>query len=172
MIPHERLLFSHEVMNRDFIRLTEAVTLALSGTLAMRRTSKFAILVLAFILSNSGLVWSGPPQSKAGSGFAAGRTVTPSRFADLSARQRSFHPSIVYYIPYQAPVLVISPYGPSYYLPPTVVVTAPFFCLLHNDGFVSRVGLLDHLSGMHKIPLDAAANLCSDGGASCVFPSY
>jgi len=36
---------------------------------------------------------------------------------------------------------------------------------------VSRVGLLDHLSGMHKIPLDAATNVCPDDGG-CIFPSY
>jgi hypothetical protein len=70
------------------------------------------------------------------------------------------------------PVLVVSPYGPSYYVPPTVVVTWPYFCIFHNDGFVSRIGLLDHLAGTHKIPLDAAANLCPDGVSSCVFPAY
>lgn len=171
MIRHEWLLFSREVMNREFNRLTKVVTQALRGTLATKRTSKFATLALALSLSNAAMVWSGPPYATSRSGFVAGR-VTPGRGADLSAQRRSYHPSVVYYVPYQAPVLVVSPYGPSYYLPPTVVATAPFFCVLHNDGFVSRVGLLDHLSGMHKIPLDAAANLCSDGGASCVFPSY
>lgn len=156
-------------MNREINRLTNAVTLALRGTLAMKRTLKFATMALALSLSNAAMVWSGPPYATSRSGFVAGRAVTPGR---LSAQRRSNHPSIVYYVPYPAPVLVISPYGPSYYLPPTVVATAPFFCALHNDGFVSRVGLLDHLSGRHKIPLDAAANLCPDGGASCVFPSY
>jgi hypothetical protein len=63
-------------------------------------------------------------------------------------------------------------YGPSYYVPPAVVVTSPYFCAFHNDGFVSRIGLLDYLSGTHKIPLDAAATICPDGVGSCVFPSY
>jgi hypothetical protein len=172
MICHERLIFNREVINPDFIRLTNAVTQALRETLAMNRTSKFATLALALSLSDAAMVWSGPPYATSRSGFVAGRAVTPGRGADLSAQRRSFHPPIVYYVPYQAPVLVISPYGPSYYLPPTVVATAPFFCVLHNDGFVSRVGLLDHLSGMHKISLDAAATLCSDGMSSCIFPSY
>jgi hypothetical protein len=77
-----------------------------------------------------------------------------------------------YYQPYHPQVLVVSPYGPSYILPQTVVVTSPYFCVLHNDGFVSRVGMLDHLAGTHKIPLDAATSLCPDNGGSCVFPSY
>lgn len=172
MIRHERLLFSREVINRDFIRLTNAVTQALRGTLAMKRTSKFATLAFALSLSNAAMVWSGPPYATSRSGFVAGRAVTPGRGTELSTQRRSYHPSIVYYVPYQAPVVVISPYGPAYYLPPTVVATAPYFCVLHNDGFVSRVGLLDHLSGMHKIPLGSAATLCPDGTASCIFPSY
>jgi hypothetical protein len=57
-------------------------------------------------------------------------------------------------------------------LPPAVVVTAPYFCVLHNEGFVSRIGLLDHLVGTHKIALAAAVSICPDGAASCVFPSY
>jgi len=82
-------------------------------------------------------------------------------------------PAVVYYhVPYASPVLVVSPYAPAYFLPPTVVVTAPYFCVLHYEGFVSRIGLLDHLAGTHKIALDAAVNVCPDGAASCVFPSY
>ena len=69
-------------------------------------------------------------------------------------------------------MVVISPYAPAYLLPPTVVVTMPYFCALHNEGYVSRIGLLDHLAGMHKIPLDAATNFCPDGVGCCVFPSY
>ena len=71
---------------------------------------------------------------------------------------------------YYPPVVVISPYSPPYYVSPTVVATSPYFCVFHNDGFVSRVGLLDHLSGMHRIPLDMAASLCPDGTGSCIFP--
>jgi hypothetical protein len=79
---------------------------------------------------------------------------------------------VYYYVPYASPVLVVSPYAPGYFLPPTVVATAPYFCVLHNEGFVSRIGLFDHLAGTHKIALDAAVSFCPDGAASCVFPSY
>lgn len=77
-----------------------------------------------------------------------------------------------YYQPYYPPVLVVSPYGHSYILPPTVVVNERYFCVLHNQGFISRVGLLDHLAGTDKVPLEAATRLCPDTGGSCVFPSY
>jgi hypothetical protein len=90
----------------------------------------------------------------------------------VALERRFAHPSTTIFVPYQAPALVISPYGPSYYLPPAVVVSSPYFCVLHNDGFVSRIGLLDHLAGTHKLPLDVAAAICPDGVGSCVFPSY
>ena len=121
-------------------------------------------VVLAFILLISGLAMAGER-----------RGAPPSRLgfgSGVQFERRSFYPVVPYYVPYQAPVLVISPYGPSYYVPPAVVVTWPFFCVFHNDGFVSRIGLLDHLAGTHKIPLDAASTICPDGVGSCVFPSY
>jgi len=77
-----------------------------------------------------------------------------------------------YYQPNYPSVMVVSPYAPSYILPPTVEVNLPYFCLLHNEGFVTRIALVDHLAGTHKIPLDAAAGLCPDAGGSCVYPSY
>ena len=121
-------------------------------------------VILLFILLISGLALAGErhgaPRSRIG--FGSG----------VPLERRYYYPFAAYYVPYQAPVLVISPYGPSYYVPPAVVVTSPYFCVFHNDGFVSRVGLLDHLSGTHKIPLDAAATICPDGVGSCVFPSY
>lgn len=87
--------------------------------------------------------------------------------------QRQFYGGYPYYYqPYYPPVLVISPYAQSYILPPTVVANEPYFCVLHNEGFVSRVGLVDHLAGTHKIPLEAATSLCPHGGRSCIFPSY
>ena len=128
------------------------------------RTLKIGPLILAFILLISGLALAGERHGASRSKFAFGSGVPLER--------RYYYPFAAYYVPYQAPVLVISPYGPSYYLPPAVVVTSPYFCVFHNDGFVSRVGLLDHLSGTHKIPLDSAAMICPDGVGSCVFPSY
>jgi hypothetical protein len=78
-----------------------------------------------------------------------------------------FYPSLSY-----SPIVVISPYYRSCFLPPALVVTLPFFGILHNDAFVSRAGLLDHLSGMHRTPLDAAASFYPHGAADCVFPPY
>jgi hypothetical protein len=46
------------------------------------------------------------------------------------------------------------------------------FSVFHNAGFVSGVGLLDHLSGTHKVLRDAAAAICPDGIEACGFPSY
>ena len=121
-------------------------------------------VVLAFILLISGLALAaerrGAPRSRIGLG------------SGLAAERRYYYPFATYYVPYQASVLVISPYGPAYYVPPAVVATSPYFCVFHNDSFVSRAGLLDHLAGTHKIPLDAAATICPDGVESCVFPSY
>lgn len=124
---------------------------------------RLAALVVLFLLI-SGLSLAGERRGAPRSRFAAGSGVTIDR--------RVYYPFASYYIPYQAPVSVISPYGPAYYVPPAVVVTWPYFCVFHNEGFVSRIGLLDHLAGTHKVPLDAAASLCPDGVGSCVFPSY
>ncbi|MBM4263772.1 MAG: hypothetical protein FJ145_20405 [Deltaproteobacteria bacterium] len=75
------------------------------------------------------------------------------------------------YYPYHPPAFVVSPYG-SYYYPPTVVVTQPYFCVLHQAGWVSRAGFLDHVAGTHKLPLESAASFCPDGVDSCLFPAY
>lgn len=100
-----------------------------------------------------------------------GHRVTVQRYV-YGAYPYYYQPPVYHYWPNYPPVVVISPYAPAYVLPPTVVVNAPYFCLLHNDGFVSRVGLLDHLAGTHKIPLEATTSLCPDGAGSCLFPSY
>lgn len=82
-----------------------------------------------------------------------------------------------HYYPYASygyhypPPLVISPYG-AYYQPPTIVVTHPYFCTLHQAGWVSRAGFVDHLAGTHKLPLESAAWFCPDGVESCLFPAY
>ncbi|HWH80503.1 MAG TPA: hypothetical protein VNT76_24145 [Candidatus Binatus sp.] len=108
-------------------------------------------LLLTVLVAFPALSWAGPPHGQA------------------LPRRPVFN---YYYVPYAQPILVVSPYGPAYVLPPTVVVTERYFCVLHNEGFITRIGLLDHLAGTHKIALDAASTLCPDGAASCVFPSY
>ena len=58
------------------------------------------------------------------------------------------------------------------YLPSSVVITSSYLCILHNEAFVSRIGMIDHLAGMHGMLLDAAASICPDAAANCIFPSY
>lgn len=137
--------------------------------------SAIALLALGVILvAEAG---AGPrggivtPLAGSGAGFFSGGV--PSRVVV----QRQFYGGYPYYYshyyqPYYPPVLVISPYGQAYFLPPPVLVNQPYFCVLHNEGFVSRVGLVDHLAGTHKIPLEAAISLCPDAGGNCIFPSY
>jgi len=77
-----------------------------------------------------------------------------------------------YYRYYRQPIIVLSPYHYyPYYAPAPVVVNYPFYCFAHQVGFVSRVGMLDHISGTHKIPLDTAASACPEGEESCIIDS-
>ena len=48
----------------------------------------------------------------------------------------------------------------------------PFFCLAHEVGFVSRIGLIDHVSGTHKVPLEYAASICPEEWGGCLFDGY
>ncbi len=74
--------------------------------------------------------------------------------------------------PHYAPLIIVSPHGHWYLVAAPVVVNAPFFCLLHGVGFISRVGMIDHLSARHRFALETAAALCPQGNKSCLFPSY
>jgi hypothetical protein len=67
--------------------------------------------------------------------------------------------------------IIVAPYLP-YFAAPVVVVNAPYFCLLHRTGFVSRIGMLDHLAGNHKLPFRAASAICPEGADQCLLPSY
>lgn len=139
-----------------------------------------ALSVCAIFLAWSGELPAGDRRTALRAHNGPGNGASRGLVADGRARHKHRHPGgrpiypyTYYYQPYVPPVLVVSPYGGSYYLPPTVVVTQPYFCVLHNEGFVSRIGLLDHLSSsLHRIPLDAAALICPGGVDSCVFPSY
>ena len=51
------------------------------------------------------------------------------------------------------PIPLIPPYASACYLPSSVVITAPYLCILRNVAFVSRIGMIDHLAGMHGMPL-------------------
>ena len=142
----------------------------------MRRILPIVALALIIFSPVSVSSWAGQSRVVVRAGNATGRSAwiaggVPARRYFYAGPPYYYYVPGYYYQPYYTPV-VVSPYSPSYVLPPAVVVIAPFFCALHNEGFVSRVGLLDHLAGTHKIPLDATAALCPDGSGSCVFPSY
>jgi hypothetical protein len=121
---------------------------------------KLSAVVLAASLLFAGFSWAEPRHIRSGRAFVS------------APPQPYYYPNIYQRWPSYPTVVVISPYAPSYYLPPAVVVSAPFYCAFDNHGFVSRIGLLDHLSGMHKIPLEAAAAICPGDSDVCVFPSY
>jgi hypothetical protein len=104
--------------------------------------------------------------------------VAPEAFRGRHHERRA--PVYVYqyyqpgYYPYNPPFTVVSPYASyyPYYIPPTVVANLPYFCVLHQNGWVSRAGFLDHIAGTHKVPLEIAASACQDGVESCLFPGY
>lgn len=52
--------------------------------------------------------------------------------------------------------------------PDGVIVSDPFFCFFHDVGFVSRVGLVDHLIGTHKLPAEAVEAACPESEAVCL----
>jgi len=136
--------------------------------------SAIMILALGLILATG--AGAGPRRAIMAPRANSGVTVFSGGAPNRVVVQRQFYGGYPYYFqnyyqPYYPPVVVISPYGQPYILPSTVVVNEPYFCVLHNEGFVTRVGLLDHLAGTHKIPLDATTHLCPDG-RSCIFPSY
>ncbi len=130
-----------------------------------RSLLKISAVFLAVTLLGVQYSWAGPQRFLSRSNFIAAGAVG-------AQTQIYYYPGIYNPWPNYPPVVVISPYGPSSYLPPAVVVSAPFYCAFDNRGFVSRIGLLDHLSGMHKIPLEAAAAICPGYSGVCVFPSY
>jgi hypothetical protein len=80
------------------------------------------------------------------------------------------YPNGYYYQSFYPPAVVIAPYGSTYYQPRVVEVTSPYFCVLHNAGFVNRAGMVDHLAGTHKFPLESAAYFCPAGVDSCLYP--
>lgn len=89
-------------------------------------------------------------------------------------------PQHYYYPPYyrhRAPLIIVAPtfhypYYYSYYSPATLLLNAPFYCFIHHEGFVTRVGFIDHISGAHKVPLQTAVSVCPEGDESCVIEGY
>lgn len=153
----------------------------------MKVLSSLTVLVVLIVLSGANL-FAGP--RIAGPNRKADRIVT--RGGVRNQIQRSWGPIFplvprtpFYYRPYYynyprayyghnpRSVIVITPstYYP-YYGPVTVVTSEPYYCHMHHVGFVSRVGFLDHISGIHKIPLDTADAICTDANDSCVIEGY
>ena len=141
------------------------------------KQAKLIIVILVLILLFSAQGWAGGgrvpvrPIGGATPGVAPGSA--PSRVwtnGVYVAPGYLYYPYGYYYGPFYP--RVVSPYAYPYYLPPTVVVNLPFFCVLHQAGFWSRAGMLDHLAGTHKFPLETAALICPEGVENCLFPSY
>ncbi|HEU4342040.1 MAG TPA: hypothetical protein VFU31_10760 [Candidatus Binatia bacterium] len=134
------------------------------------------LLVLSVALG--GEVGAGREKSSVRSGRSTPAAVSSSA-AFRSARAQVYvfpsYPHAYFYYPYgyfyPPGINLLPPYHP-YYVPPPVVVNAPFFCLLHQVGFISRIAMLDHLAGTHKFALHTAAAICPDGADGCLFPSY
>lgn len=87
--------------------------------------------------------------------------------------RRYYTPPYAYYGHNPRSIIIVTPstYYP-YYAPVTVVTSEPFYCHVHQVGFVSRVGFLDHISGTHKVPLETANAICADGTESCIIEGY
>jgi len=139
------------------------------------KTALSALVGLGIVVALSGDVPAGQARSTLrprGTSVSGGMVGGGPKRSTGYFAHRYAYPNGYYYPAYQQPLVVISPYSSPYYLAPTVVVTSPYFCLFHNEGFISRIGLLDHLSGSHKVPLDAAAAICPDATTTCIFPSY
>ncbi len=136
---------------------------------------KIAVVMIALVLLISGQVWAGGARVAGRAIGGATGGVAPGNVPPRAWTNGTFvTPGYFYYPYYYVPVYprVVSPYAYSYYLPPTIVATLPFFCALHQVGFWTRAGMLDHLAGTHKFPLETAAYMCPDGAESCLFPSY
>ncbi len=144
--------------------------------------AKFILIVL--LTGFPGQVWAGGARA----GEKAAATVPRSAVSGTWVRtgippMRFVNPPPLYYYYYytypypftgyyRQPIVVISPAYYPYYAPPTVVVSSPFYCLAHQAGWVNRAGMLDHLSGTHKIPLATAESVCPDAIENCVVDGY
>ena len=142
--------------------------------------AKFFLIV--FLTELPGQVWAGGGRAGERAATHSPRSTVPRTWVRPGRPPPRFvNPyQYYYYYPYpypftgyyRQPIVVISPAYYPYYFPPTVVASSPFYCLAHQAGWVSRAGMLDHLSGTHKIPLGIAASVCPDTIESCVVDGY
>jgi len=148
----------------------------------MRRLiGKFILIGLLTALP--GQVWAGGARAGERAAINSPRSNLPRTWVRPGALPTRFanpYPPYYYYYPYpypftgyyRQPIVVISPAYYPYYDAPTLVASSPFYCLAHQAGWMSRAGMLDHLSGTHKIPLATAASVCPDATESCVVDGY
>jgi hypothetical protein len=143
------------------------------------------VIMIAFglCLRFPGMVWAG------GSTWSQGRGG--ANLQRGGAVQRYWRPAVPvapdyrgvyhrYYYPYYygygvnpRSIIVITP--SSYYpygAPVTILTSEPYYCHMHNVGFVSRVGFLDHIGGTHKIPLETASSISTESNESCIIEGY
>ena len=139
--------------------LFSKIVLVLAVLLALA-TGAFASGPLAARRSDPAIVRSAP----------SGPTSAGRRDSN-DVRSQQGHPRFQRRRPAQA---IVIPYPAYYYSPyhfadrPTLV-NAPFFCFEHGVGFISRVGMIDHLGGTHKFPLQHAAAICPEDVDTCLF---
>lgn len=143
--------------------------------------AKFILIGLLTVLPAQ--VWAGGARAGVKATVAAPRSAVSRNWVQSGAPPAWFpnpyQPYYNYYpYPYRVtgyygqPIVVISPAYYPYYVFPTIVASSPFYCLAHQAGWISRAGMLDHLSGTHKIPLATAASVCPDATESCVVDGY
>ena len=127
------------------------------------------------------MVWAGGARAGEKAAATAPRSAVSRSWVQTGPPVPRFaNPYPYYYYPYpygftgyyRQPIVVIAPAYYPYYVPPTIVTSTPYYCLAHQAGWVSRAGMLDHLSGTHKIPLQTAASVCPDATDSCVVDGY
>jgi hypothetical protein len=133
--------------------------LSLPSFLALA-TGVFALEPLAARRSDLHIVRSAP----SGPTSAGRRDSNDVRSQQGHSRFQRRRPAQTIVIPYPAYY-----YSPYHFAARPALVNAPFFCLEHGVGFISRVGMIDHLGGTHKFPLQHAAAICPEDVDTCIF---
>jgi hypothetical protein len=137
--------------------------------------SKIVLLLAAIIAFATGAFASGPLAPRRSDppivGPAPSAPTSAGRRDSNDVRSQQGHSRFQRRRPAQT---IVIPY-PAYYYSPyhfaarPALVNAPFFCLEHGAGFISRVGMIDHLGGTHKFPLQHTAAICPENVDTCIF---
>jgi hypothetical protein len=151
-----------------------------SDSAGITRTALFSkiVLVLAAIIAlATGAFASGPIAARRSDSHvlrSAPTAPSAGRRSDSNeVRPQQGHPRFQRRRPAQV-IVIPSPayyYSPYHFAVTPAVVNAPFFCLEHGVGFISRVGMIDHLGGTHKFALQHAAAICPEDVDTCIFES-